>query len=229
MLDNERSAVDLAAAVRAGRLTATAVVEDYLAAIELDDPTIHAFNTVMADEAREAAGRIDAAVAEGRDPGPLAGVPVALKDNMCTRGTPTTCSSQDPRGLAAAVRRHGRRAPAGRRRRRHRQDQPRRVRDGFEHRELRVRPDPQPARPDPGAGWLQRRQRGRGGGRLRAGRAGQRHRRFDPPAGRALRCRRGQADLRRRQPLRARRVRQQPRPDRAVHADGRGRGAGDRR
>ncbi len=94
MLDNERTAVDLAAAVRAGRLTATAVVEDYLAAIELDDPTIHAFNTVMGDEAREAAGRIDAAVAEGRDPGPLAGVPVALKDNMCTRGTPTTCSSK---------------------------------------------------------------------------------------------------------------------------------------
>jgi Asp-tRNA(Asn)/Glu-tRNA(Gln) amidotransferase A subunit family amidase len=68
--DNERSAVDLAGAVRAGRLTASAVVEDHLAAIELDDATIHAFNTVMADEAREAAGRIDAAVAEGRDPGP---------------------------------------------------------------------------------------------------------------------------------------------------------------
>ena len=37
---------------------------------------------------------MDAAVAEGGDPGPLAGVPVALKDNLCTRGVPTTCSSR---------------------------------------------------------------------------------------------------------------------------------------
>ena len=40
------------------------------------------------------ADAIDAAVARGEDPGPLAGVPVALKDNLCTRGIPTTCSSR---------------------------------------------------------------------------------------------------------------------------------------
>ena len=49
---------------------------------------------MLADEARAAAAAVDAAVAAGRDPGPLAGVPVALKDNMCTRGIPTTCSSR---------------------------------------------------------------------------------------------------------------------------------------
>ena len=58
-----------------------------------------------------------------------------------------------------------------------------------------------------------------------AARARQRHRRLDPPAGGAVRRRRRQADVRRRQPLRARRVRQQPRPDRPVHAHGRRRRA----
>ena len=46
------------------------------------------------DAARAAAGAVDQAVAEGRDPGPLAGVPVAIKDNLCTRGVATTCSSK---------------------------------------------------------------------------------------------------------------------------------------
>ena len=49
---------------------------------------------MLADQARVRAAEIDAEVAAGRDPGPLAGVPVALKDNLCTRGIPTTCSSR---------------------------------------------------------------------------------------------------------------------------------------
>jgi len=94
MDEGYRSALDLADDVRNGRQTAAAVLEHHLAAIELREPEIHAFNTVLVDEARAAAAAVDAAVAEGRDPGPLAGVPVALKDNMCTRGIPTTCSSK---------------------------------------------------------------------------------------------------------------------------------------
>jgi aspartyl-tRNA(Asn)/glutamyl-tRNA(Gln) amidotransferase subunit A len=89
-----RSAVEIATSVRAGNITAASVVDDCLAAIEAGDGEIHAFNHVMADEARAAAAGVDEAVAAGHDPGPLAGVPVALKDNMCTRGVPTTCSSK---------------------------------------------------------------------------------------------------------------------------------------
>jgi aspartyl-tRNA(Asn)/glutamyl-tRNA(Gln) amidotransferase subunit A len=70
------------------------VLEEHLAEIESNDSTIHAFNVVVADEARSRAAQIDQAVAAGEDPGPLAGVPVALKDNMCTTGIPTTCSSK---------------------------------------------------------------------------------------------------------------------------------------
>jgi aspartyl-tRNA(Asn)/glutamyl-tRNA(Gln) amidotransferase subunit A len=88
------TALDLAAAVRTGSRSAAAVVEEHLAAIAARDADLHVFNLVTATEARSHADLIDAKVARGEDPGPLAGVPVALKDNLCTRGLPTTCSSR---------------------------------------------------------------------------------------------------------------------------------------
>ena len=84
----------IAAAVKAGTTTAADFAEQHLFRIAERDGEIHAFNHVMADQARAAAAAVDAAVAAGNDPGPLAGVTVALKDNMCTRGIPTTCSSK---------------------------------------------------------------------------------------------------------------------------------------
>jgi aspartyl-tRNA(Asn)/glutamyl-tRNA(Gln) amidotransferase subunit A len=80
--------------VRSGRRTAVDVVDTTLHAIEAGDPDIHAFNHVTADRARAEAALVDRLVGEGHDPGPLAGVPIALKDNLCTRGVPTTCSSR---------------------------------------------------------------------------------------------------------------------------------------
>jgi len=88
------SALGIAAAVRAGERSARDAVDGALAAIEAGDGEIHAFNVVTADVARAAADAVDRRVAAGQDPGPLAGVPVALKDNLCTRGIATTCSSR---------------------------------------------------------------------------------------------------------------------------------------
>jgi aspartyl-tRNA(Asn)/glutamyl-tRNA(Gln) amidotransferase subunit A len=80
--------------VRSGERSARSIVEEHLVVIADAEGEINAFNLVTADAALERADRIDAVVAQGGDPGPLAGVPVALKDNMCTRGVPTTCGSR---------------------------------------------------------------------------------------------------------------------------------------
>jgi aspartyl-tRNA(Asn)/glutamyl-tRNA(Gln) amidotransferase subunit A len=88
------TAAGIAAAVRAGERRAADVVEEHLARIAELDGELHAFNLVTAEQARAAAAAVDRRVAAGDDPGPLAGVPVALKDNLCTRGVPTTCSSR---------------------------------------------------------------------------------------------------------------------------------------
>jgi aspartyl-tRNA(Asn)/glutamyl-tRNA(Gln) amidotransferase subunit A len=84
----------MAEEVRAGTRSARSVTEAALAEVAERDPQIHAFLEVLEDHALAQADEVDRAVAAGRDPGPLAGVPVALKDNLCTRGIPTTCGSK---------------------------------------------------------------------------------------------------------------------------------------
>lgn len=85
---------DLSASVRSGETTALSLLKDHLAVIESQDAEIRAFTHVDTDGATARANEIDAAVAAGNDPGPLAGIPVAIKDNLCTKGIPTTCSSR---------------------------------------------------------------------------------------------------------------------------------------
>jgi aspartyl-tRNA(Asn)/glutamyl-tRNA(Gln) amidotransferase subunit A len=80
-------------AVRSGARSAVEVCRDALARIEGTDPSLHAFNTVAADQALARAAEIDRDRHRFRD-APLAGVPVALKDNICTRGVRTTASSR---------------------------------------------------------------------------------------------------------------------------------------
>ena len=87
------SVVDLAARVRSGSLSAAELVDHALSRIAADNPTINAFVAVDEDRARAAAEAVDATVASGRDPGPLAGIPLAVKDLEDAAGFVTTHGS----------------------------------------------------------------------------------------------------------------------------------------
>jgi len=79
--------------VRSRSRSATDVCREALGRLEAAEPTLHAFNTVTAEQALARAAEIDRAPERWRDR-PLAGVPVALKDNLCTKGGRTTASSR---------------------------------------------------------------------------------------------------------------------------------------
>lgn len=89
-----KSAVDIAADVRSGASSAREELERTLGVIEARNAELNVFLHVDVDGARRAAQAIDERVARGEDVGVLAGVPIAIKDNMCQVGIPTTCSSK---------------------------------------------------------------------------------------------------------------------------------------
>jgi len=89
----EMSARRLAELVRRGELSPLEVGEAFLDRTSRIDPVVRAFVSVTADRVRRDAERAGRAPSNGCD-GPLCGVPVALKDNLCTRGVRTTCSSR---------------------------------------------------------------------------------------------------------------------------------------
>lgn len=90
---DEFSAAQIAAGVANGDFSATDVARATLDAIEQRDANVKAFLQVSADLALDAAAKTDDARARGEELGPLAGVPVAVKDNMHLVGTRTTCAS----------------------------------------------------------------------------------------------------------------------------------------
>ena len=89
-----RSVSDIARSVALGEVSAEEVARASLAAIEKDNPALNVFLAISAEQALDAARKIDQARARGETLGKLAGVPVALKDVLCTRGVPTTCASK---------------------------------------------------------------------------------------------------------------------------------------
>ena len=80
--------------LRSGELTAVQAAEAYLASIRENDPSIRAYLSVLEEKAMGQAAETDRRRAWGETLSPLAGVPVGIKDNICTKGVTTTCASR---------------------------------------------------------------------------------------------------------------------------------------
>ena len=110
------NAAETSAAVRAGTTSARAVIESTLARIAAENPNLNAFTSVVSRRALERADAIDAVIAAGKDPGPLAGVPFAAKNlfdvaGIVTRAGATVTAGDPPAASDAdaivALERHG--------------------------------------------------------------------------------------------------------------------------
>ncbi len=88
------TAVELGKKIKAHEVSVLDAVTEAIAAIEEKDDTFGCFVTVTKEQALERAKTVQQRIDEGKLTGPLAGVPVAIKDNLCTEGILTTCSSK---------------------------------------------------------------------------------------------------------------------------------------
>ena len=88
------TAVQLGKKIQAGEVTVREAVEASLAQIDSVESEVHSYVTICREEALKRADQVQKMIDAGELTGPLAGVPVAIKDNMCTEGVLTTCSSK---------------------------------------------------------------------------------------------------------------------------------------
>jgi AtzE family amidohydrolase len=98
------SALDIAQAVRDKKFSALSAIEAALARIAKHDSTLNSFTDVTAERAREKARAVDAAIAAGKNPGSLAGVPFAVKNLFDVKGLSTRAGSKINRDLPAGSR-----------------------------------------------------------------------------------------------------------------------------
>lgn len=91
---DQLSATAIVTGIRAGDFSATEIAQASLEAIQAREPDVQAFLQVSADLALQTAAATDTLIAAGKEPGILAGVPVAFKDNMHLIATRTTCASR---------------------------------------------------------------------------------------------------------------------------------------
>jgi aspartyl-tRNA(Asn)/glutamyl-tRNA(Gln) amidotransferase subunit A len=94
-----RSISEVGALIANGSLSAGYLVEATLRRIEHTEPRIHAYALIMADQAREDARRLDQEMAQGRNRGPLHGIPIGVKDLCYTAGIPTEAGSKAMAGF----------------------------------------------------------------------------------------------------------------------------------
>lgn len=90
----EKSAVALSKMLAAGECTAVELAESVLGRIEQTDGKVGAYLTVCKEQALQKAAEVDQKRKSGQPLSPLAGIPVAIKDNICTKGVLTTCASK---------------------------------------------------------------------------------------------------------------------------------------
>ena len=88
------TALELGAAIKKGETTAVEAAECCFARIKKMEPEVHAFINLDEERAMDQAKKVQKEIEEGKLAGPLAGVPVAVKDNICTKGLATTCGSR---------------------------------------------------------------------------------------------------------------------------------------
>jgi aspartyl-tRNA(Asn)/glutamyl-tRNA(Gln) amidotransferase subunit A len=86
--------VEAGVQLRAGELSSVELLDSVLERASLTEAELHCYLVIDHDRARARAESADAMLAEGQDLGPLHGIPIAVKDNFCTRGLPTSCGSQ---------------------------------------------------------------------------------------------------------------------------------------
>ena len=91
---NELTGWQLKELIRKGKICSEEIISSIFEQIQENNPDINTYITLLEEQARKAAKRVDDRRSKGENLGVLAGLPVAVKDNICTQGVRTTCASK---------------------------------------------------------------------------------------------------------------------------------------